>query len=866
MPLARLYKDSHKLGYNTRDNPQDIPFEACQALVNCFPGHPSPSPRFGTDKWNANILPGAVKKPIPWVDEVNGHKVILHIGDGLYWQAAGGGAITTINASIVPSNSKLCWVRVKDMLLVNNNLTGANHRAWYLAWTGSTFSIRNANLVCPPLDTFVSEVTGTNIPANKVREYTVTLVNRNDAASMDGSGQPILCRLQDGNFHPGLLESIEDPDFRYPFTNGASAHAGEIRIEKGLAVLDTQATHARVYVNISADSVDVARGLAKRWLADIPIKGTNAYAQPWTYVDLATDAELTGSLDQLKTTGYEEIPPSTYMVFHQGRIWLGGVGTGEELGRHFYSQTPQDLEYPQKWWSLFRTSDLFKDTSYEDAEVAVGAAVSGNDLIFFNSATLWYLRDGDPDFEPNRIAGAKGTRFPLTITPKDREVLYLSNTGPAAVAGREVASLTQHTAGEVWPKLHDNSTGYFFSLADKSVVEGFWFQETWWLTDGVKLIGMLMPSTPMAMGPLSIELADATIGFGKPCVLDKEDLCLLMSRTAAGYIWNFLKKSVHNDNGTNFMLKCKSKAMYVSQKDRDRCGEAFLLKVFSHYEDSAPLFIELVCDFFRFLFEMTYSEYTESSALVSPDANISFRNIMDQPFPEGLVFSFAEVTWRKEHRTPYSFKNSGFILEYLPKSGHVSEFISKAQGDSLVVAYPDVLFHAKFDEDSNTLLDSSLYERHHTWSNGTGGSRTHDATLVPGGGESAVGGSGSGWSDADWAGMDGIGDSGGYNSHDHAYEYINSFPSLAAAQVIMEGGDGTYFWRLRVNADGSLEYQIYTSALSYKFTTAAGAIVAGSTQYTIQFVLSNGGQNGQFYVGLRTNAFPGPALTTRSAL
>lgn len=862
MPLARLYKDSHKLGYNTRDNPQDIPFEACQSMVNCFPGHPSPSPRFGIDKWNTNILAGAVKKQIPWADET-APKLILHIGDGLYWQAAGGGAITTIDASIVPANSKLSWVRAKDQLLINNNLTGANHRAWFLAWTGSTFSIRNANLVCPILDTFVMEATGTNIPANKVREYTVTLVNRDDAASMDGGGNPILCRLQDGNFHPGLLESIEDPDFRYPFTNGTSAHAGHITINPGIAVIDTQATHARVYVNVSADTVTEARGLAKRWLMDIPIKGANAYSNPWTVEDLATDGELAGSQDQLKTTGYEEIPPGTYIGFHQGRIWVGGVGTGEEIGRHFHSETPQDVEYPQKWWTLFQTPALFKDTSYEDGETAVGVAVGGNDLYFFMTASIWWLQDGDPDFEPRKLDGAKGTRFPLSITVKGKEILYLSSEGPAIIFGREVDTLAAHTAGEVWPKLHNNAKGYFFGIADKSIVEGFYFQETWWLTDGVKLIGHHMPAMGNAQGPLSIELADATIGFGKPCVLS-EDLCLVMSGTVAGYIWNFLNKLVHADNGSNFTLKGKSKAMYVSQKDRDRCGEAYNLKVFAHYEDSAPLFLEFISDFFRYDMELTYNEHDSLTVLTSPGSHVSFRNLIEQPFPEGLAFSFCEIAWRKEHRTPYAFKHSGFIFEYLPKDGHVSEFISKDQGDGLVQAWPDYIFYAKFDENSDTLTDFSLNARHHTWANGTGGSRTHDASLVPGGGQSAVAGPGSGWSDADWDAMDYIGDGdGGLNSEDLTYEYVSSFPSLASAQVIMQGGDGADYWRILINTDGSLEFQL--STLSFKFTTAAGTIVAGATQYTIQFVLSNGGQNGQFYVAARTSAYAS-VTTTRSAL
>lgn len=177
----------------------------------------------------------------------------------------------------------------------------------------------------------------------------------------------------------------------------------------------------------------------------------------------------------------------------------------------------------------------------------------------------------------------------------------------------------------------------------------------------------------------------------------------------------------------------------------------------------------------------------------------------------------------------------------------------------------NVILHITFDADSTTARDYSGHNRDHLWSNGTGGSRAHDAALIPGGGESAVAGSGSGWTDADWTAMDYIGDSSGLNSASLTYEYVVSFPSLASMVVIQEGGNGNYYWRMLANTNGSLEYQIYTSALSYKFTTAAGTVAAGATQYTIQFVLSNGGQNGQFYAAPRTSAFA-ITTTTRSAL
>jgi hypothetical protein len=118
--------------------------------------------------------------------------------------------------------------------------------------------------------------------------------------------------------------------------------------------------------------------------------------------------------------------------------------------------------------------------------------------------------------------------------------------------------------------------------------------------------------------------------------------------------------------------------------------------------------------------------------------------------------------------------------------------------------------------------------------------------------------------DPDWTGTDYIGTSAGLNGASLTYEYVVLFPALASEQIIHEGGNGSVFWRLAVKADGSLEYQLKTSILAYRFNSPAGS-VAAAAWYTIQFVLSNQGLNGQFYAGPRTGE-SSELLTTRSAL
>lgn len=863
---GRLYKDTHKQGYNTRDNPQDVPFESGLMLVNATPGDPSCFPRDGIAAWNTTALPAAPSHIFPWADATD-PRLILVIGQDLVWKRTGSGAATTIAAGVVPVGSNLSYCRIKNLMFINSDLTGSSHRSWILSWDGSTFLIRNSSITRPTLVLSGSVQAGGAVAYSKWRGYAFTLVNRNDAASVDGSNQPKLCRLQDGNFHPGLLESTDDIDNRLELqqTDGSSVKALRVVANRNGATIDTQVTHLRIYATESTDSQLEAQGLSKRWIADMPIVGANAYSQPWTYDDTTTDGELAGALDIMKVVGYEGMPPGTYMLYFAGLLWVGGVGGNEAIGRNFFSQIPLDVEFPQKWWSMFATDTQFKDISYEDGEPSMGIGVSHGDVIFLGKRSVWYLREGDTGYEPKFITN-KGTEFPNSITSINEDLAYLSKDGPALVVARSVEILQAHTAGEVWPKIADNTKGYFFGLADKTTVRGFYFRENWWLTDGVKLIGYFSPAKATAVGPWSVEVGDSAIGYNLVAVLDPDEICVLVaSAGATPKLWGFLDATVHQDNGSDFWLKGSGKAYYVNRRDRDKCGELYTLKMFAHYEDAAVMFITIKSDFFRFILEMEYNEWDTESQLVSEDANISFRNIMEQPIPEGLFGAFFQVEWRKLHSTPYSFTHKGWVMEYLPRDGHPSEFVSKSQGDGLVAPHPDSILYLRFDEDSDIASDSSIYARHHAYSEGAGGARTTDPSLVPAGGQSLIGGDGSGYTNENWDGMDHIGDDAGLNSDDLTYEYVVAFPTLAAVVVIHEAGNGESYWRLQVNTDGSLEFQILTTVLSYKFKSADGVISAGSFQYTIQFVLSNGGMNGQFYAAVRTASFA-TLTTTRSAL
>jgi hypothetical protein len=173
------------------------------------------------------------------------------------------------------------------------------------------------------------------------------------------------------------------------------------------------------------------------------------------------------------------------------------------------------------------------------------------------------------------------------------------------------------------------------------------------------------------------------------------------------------------------------------------------------------------------------------------------------------------------------------------------------------------LLSLTFDDDSDTAQDVSGNNRDHAWADGDG-SRTVDTTMTPDGGQTlANGGGGSGYTDADWTGFDWI--SSGLPLHPLGIQVVHQPTSLASLYAIWAAGDGTYYARLNVKTDGSLEFQLSTSVLSYKWTTDTSIVSAG-TKYTIQFWLSADGETGQFYVGSSASAFTGSITTTRSAL
>jgi len=172
-----------------------------------------------------------------------------------------------------------------------------------------------------------------------------------------------------------------------------------------------------------------------------------------------------------------------------------------------------------------------------------------------------------------------------------------------------------------------------------------------------------------------------------------------------------------------------------------------------------------------------------------------------------------------------------------------------------------VILHLPFDESAGDIAyDISGRSRHHSWVAGSpAGSHAYDSALAPGGGQSIIGGTSSYYGDSDWSGLDLL-QADGYLSDAMTYESEVYVTTLASAIIIDESGDGSNLLRFKINTDGSLEFDVYTHnsssavVINKKFYTTAGIITVSTTPYTIQFCLSNGGLNGQFFAGLKTGS------------
>lgn len=859
----RFYKDSYQKGYNTRDDAENIPFESCQSLVNARPGIPNPTPREGITAWSeVDSLTQGVRFTYPF--KTTDEKYLIFVsGTGLYYATDDTDKTLILTDAGFPSVGHFTAVRIKDSLYLLTDTFGTT--SWIITWGHGVFTGRKTNIDRPPMAlTATSHTgTGTSIPPGKFVSFALTLVARDDDDAFSGTDAK-LCDLDTVGFSAGLLETIDNIDERvtYENTTGVIKDVDLSILINNVVALDAQATHLRLYVTDPQTTAAAAEGAEHKWFADLPLFGSFANGvplvpgpvDPYTYTLDFDEGQLAGALDTLKVVGYDAMPLCRYGIYIQGRLWLGAADTsGDAIGRWYYSEIPLDLDSPQKWASMFILATFFKDTSIDNTDVGKGLGLSRNDLVFVMTKSVWSLRDGDPDFEPQIIDTDNGTPFPNTLTQIGNDLGYVGNFGPVLIQGREANPLDEFSAGEVWP-IARGRPGYFFALEDKDTVKGFFYRETFFVCDESKIVGMYMPNSGNGRGPWEVQPATPDVKLGHINIFDR-DTCVVVASVAelAPAFYQFLAEGTYQDLFQNFFVKSKSMQYLFDARNRDQAGELYDILVNASFSDASRFDIFVTSNYFRFRWDGTYHETPSTDDLTDDSIDTTWRKVLQQGFPEGLVGFTFEVEWVKEFAAPFDFECSGFTLRAKPVSGHPVEYVSQDLGSGPLENGPDIDFWYGFDFNVLTEPDLGPQARSLAYANGgNSANRAYLASLVPSGGVILSGAvNASGYRAGTYTGLPVM-------TRGLSREYVVRAAALVRTVWLELGGDGTSFFGVKITPTGALVVAIYNATVKATYSSPAAVLPVspGATDdYTIQISLSSDMLTCRMYVALRTAAF-----------
>jgi len=270
---------------------------------------------------------------------------------------------------------------------------------------------------------------------------------------------------------------------------------------------------------------------------------------------------------------------------------------------------------------------------------------------------------------------------------------------------------------------------------------------------------------------------------------------------------------------------------------------------------------------------------TETEFVSSPDVNFENAELRDKEYrlyikPSTVGDFVSQVPvgnflhYKIKTTAPSTIKtNKQFcVVDEEPGWGDFDPFRTN-YGLTLPAWASNYILYLKFINDLTVERDYSVNRADFTYDGGSGGTRTYDTNLIPDAGMQLAKAAGSGYSIVTAANLTisdkGIGQgTGGLCSKNLSFIIEDTFPDVSVAEtVIDEDGDGTNYYRFKVLTDGSIEFR-WADGVTYdkSFTTAASVVTQGTAaQYAtlsqmIIFVLTNEGQNGQFYHGLITDS------------
>lgn len=641
-------------GYNSRDNPRSMQENECQELVNQFPGVP-PRPRRGISRWSSAFPAGTPQFMFAWRDAKDGNKIVMLTDLGWTWfSRTQGGSIS--GATSPKSGSKICAQRVEGSLIVGSD--DPDGWAGIIEWSeaSQSFSMRNANIIRPPgfaLELFDSVPGQTNgdLTPGAWYGYSLTLVNLPEKAGVD-----VL-----SGFLPGKLESWEDRDARRYRQCPAT---GSIGVRIRTLGLDSQVTHVRVYRTQPSLDETTAQGAPLLWLCDLALTGFSSGVRDFgdTLAGVETDPEPS-------TSGYSEIPPCSVMRYMNGRLWVSG-GPSDNPGRWYHSSGIVSATGYLKSLTMFDLANDFKDTSLDDSEVSRAASVVGDDLILFNDRSTYRIQGGDPANRVEVISSNIGCPFPDSVTEFGQVAYWMSYSGPMMIQAGIMDKVHDFKAGEVWPNSEEGG-----SFLKASRIIGFWYQDTWWLSSGQKVIGYHRGGDASTSGAMQLQFADETISVDFASVFSETECVVIAKQPSQPLLW-FLWDQATMDNGFFFRARIKSRRFYVDPRSPNLHAEPWDMRVFAGWTDPGQIALELHCDHVRFRKIFQVQERPLSAMLQPQEAEARTRVGIQQAIQAGLHGSFFDLAFEKILRPPFDFRCLGFslrarLLRYYPEE-HVS--------------------------------------------------------------------------------------------------------------------------------------------------------------------------------------------------
>jgi hypothetical protein len=304
-----------------------------------------------------------------------------------------------------------------------------------------------------------------------------------------------------------------------------------------------------------------------------------------------------------------------------GGFWLYSVGAS------------QDVEYPQKYASLYNGSTQRIVCDPEDGIEDTGAVVYEGDFYTFKVSKVHVLDNSDPNNIPRDISLSIGCDFPNTITSVDnttlgRCVLFISNRGPAILrSGGVIELLSRHKLIELWPGGYfhvDQDTGLTRTDEWKRTVHANWYKNAW----RVLVPGQSIPTLycfhtdpkDNTMGSFVDTVADdstETYIHDPVVIIVKNDnvAYALSSKLNVYRLSQFLKRGAYQDYfGSEYCaynLKTHSRRRGLN-RNQTVMGEISDIILHCDMKDTNGLTVIAYCDNNRFNATMVYSENVDT--------------------------------------------------------------------------------------------------------------------------------------------------------------------------------------------------------------------------------------------------------------